>query len=44
VSRKPSYQTPLQYLGDYVSNGAFAHDVKSMLNENLGGILDGTQC
>jgi len=27
-----------------VSNGAFTVDVKSMLNENLGGILGGTQC
>ncbi len=26
------------------SNGAFTVDVKSMLNENLGGILGGTQC
>jgi hypothetical protein len=26
------------------SNGAFTLDVKSMLNENLGGILGGTQC
>ncbi len=25
-------------------NGAFTLDVKSMLNENLGGILGGTQC
>ncbi len=24
--------------------GAFTLDVKSMLNENLGGILGGTQC
>jgi hypothetical protein len=24
--------------------GAFTLDVKSVLNENLGGILDGTQC
>jgi hypothetical protein len=28
----------------FVTNGAFALDVKLMLNENLGGILDGTQC
>jgi len=28
-----------------VSNGAFTLDVKSVLNENLGGIiLGGTQC
>jgi hypothetical protein len=27
-----------------VSNGAFTLDVKSMLSENLGGILGGTQC
>ncbi len=26
----------------FVTNGAFALDVKLMLNENLGGILDGT--
>jgi hypothetical protein len=26
------------------SYGAFTLDVKSMLNENLGGILGGTQC
>jgi hypothetical protein len=26
------------------TNGAFALDVKLLLNENLGGILDGTQC
>jgi hypothetical protein len=25
-------------------NGAFTLDVKSILNENLGGILGGTQC
>jgi hypothetical protein len=25
-------------------NGAFTLDVKSVLNENLGGILGGTQC
>jgi hypothetical protein len=24
--------------------GAFTLDVKSVLNENLGGIIDGTQC
>ncbi len=24
--------------------GAFTLDVKSMLNENVGGILDGTEC
>ncbi len=27
-----------------VSNGAFTLDATSMLNENLGGILGGTQC
>jgi hypothetical protein len=27
-----------------VCNGAFTFDVKAMLNENLGGILGGTQC
>jgi len=26
------------------TNGAFTLDVKSMLNENLGGILGGTPC
>jgi hypothetical protein len=26
------------------SNGAFTLDVKSVLNENLGGILGGNQC
>ncbi len=25
-------------------NGAFTLDVKSVLNDNLGGILGGTQC
>jgi hypothetical protein len=29
------------YMNSY---GAFTLDVKSMLNENLGGILCGTQC
>jgi hypothetical protein len=24
--------------------GVFAHDVKSVLSENLGGILGGTEC
>jgi hypothetical protein len=37
--------TPILYmqlaLGSY---GAFTLDVKSVLNENLGGILGGTQC
>ncbi len=28
----------------FVTNGAFTLDVKLMLNENLGGILDGSQC
>jgi hypothetical protein len=28
----------------YNNNGAFTLDVKSVLNENLGGILGGTQC
>jgi hypothetical protein len=28
----------------YGSYGAFTLDVKSMLNENLGGILGGTNC
>jgi hypothetical protein len=28
----------------FVTNGAFALDVKLILNENLGGILDGAQC
>ncbi len=28
----------------YLYNGAFTLDVKSVLNENLGGILGGTQC
>jgi hypothetical protein len=28
----------------YNTYGAFTLDVKSMLNENLGGILGGTQC
>ncbi len=31
-------------LTSYGSYGAFTLDVKSMLNENLGGILGGTQC
>ncbi len=30
--------------GCCVSYGAFTLDVKSVLNENLGGILGGTQC
>jgi hypothetical protein len=28
----------------FKTNGAFTLDVKSVLNENLGGILGGTQC
>ncbi len=28
----------------FVTNGAFALDVKFLLNENIVGILDGTQC
>jgi hypothetical protein len=28
----------------YLYNGAFTLDVISMLNENLGGIVGGTQC
>jgi hypothetical protein len=28
----------------YLYNGAFTLDGKSVLNENLGGILGGTQC
>ncbi len=28
----------------YIYNGGFTLDVKSMFNENLGGILGGTQC
>jgi hypothetical protein len=28
----------------HTHNGAFTLDVKSMLNENLGGILGGTRC
>jgi hypothetical protein len=31
-------------IGAKVGNGAFTLDVKSVLNENLGGILDGTRC
>jgi hypothetical protein len=31
-------------LGTYYYHGAFTHNVKSMLNENLGGILGGTRC
>jgi hypothetical protein len=27
-----------------ITNGAFTLDVKSVLNENLGGILGGMQC
>ncbi len=30
--------------GEQTYNGAFTLDVKSVLNENLGGILGGTQC
>jgi hypothetical protein len=30
--------------GEQTYNGVFTLDVKSMLNENLGGILGGTQC
>ncbi len=32
------------YIHGYRSYGAFTLDVKSVLNENLGGILGGTQC
>jgi hypothetical protein len=32
-----------ELLPGYHSNGAFTLDVKSVLNENLGGILGGTQ-
>jgi hypothetical protein len=32
------------YLKSVSSYGAFTLDVKAMLNENLGGILGGTQC
>jgi hypothetical protein len=28
----------------YYYHGAFTHNVKSMLNKNIGGILGGTQC
>ncbi len=28
----------------YSPNGAFTLEVKALLNENLGGILGGTQC
>jgi hypothetical protein len=30
--------------GYFQNNGAFTPDVKSVLNENLDGILGGTQC
>jgi hypothetical protein len=36
-----SFGLRVMYMNNY---GAFALDVKSMLNENLGGILGGTQC
>jgi len=34
------------YFGDrtHVTKGAFTPNVKSVLSENLGGILGGTQC
>jgi hypothetical protein len=37
---------PTSVLGNTVidTNGAFTLDIKSVLNENLGGILGGTQC
>ncbi len=34
----------LGILSPNLTYGAFTLDVKSMLNENLGGILGGTQC
>jgi hypothetical protein len=34
----------LGILGPNFTYGAFTLDVKSMSNENLGGILGGTQC
>ncbi len=33
-----------KHLNGNYSYGAFTLDVKSVLNENLGGILGGTQC
>jgi len=39
---------PLKAVNSYTSHeityGAFTLDVNSLLNENLGGILGGTQC
>jgi hypothetical protein len=34
----------ISYLLTFDTYGAFTLDVKSMLNENIGGILGGTQC
>jgi hypothetical protein len=33
-----------RYTSHEISYGAFTLDVNSLLNENLGGILGGTQC
>ncbi len=34
----------LNIINFMIHNGAFTLEVKSVLNENLGGILGGTQC
>ncbi len=41
---KKNGQCGRHWLRKTLSNGAFTLDVKSVLNENLGGILGGTQC
>jgi hypothetical protein len=45
-TKKKSAQDLKGFLKDVFngSYGAFTLDVESMLNENLGGILGGTQC
>jgi hypothetical protein len=42
----PTFSTLIHWLGffQWIPHGAFTLDVKSVLNENLGGILGGTQC
>ncbi len=43
---KSSMYLSISYLFCHLStyDGAFTLDVKSVLNENLGGVLGGTQC
>ncbi len=39
-----NYVTQQKQEWTHTSYGSFTHDVKSMLSENLGGILGGNQC